>query len=38
MIEPIVNRNVGNTFHHQNGQNQPQQTHKNTIQHYQPRS
>ena len=28
MIEPIVNRNFGNTFHHQNGPNQIQQTKK----------
>ena len=28
MIEPIVNRNFGNTFHHQNGPNQSQQTKK----------
>ena len=30
MIEPISNRNFGNTFQHQNGQNQRQHTHKKT--------
>ena len=32
MIEPIVNRNFGNTFQHQNGINQRQQTHKKNSQ------
>ena len=30
IIDPIFNRNTGNTFHHQNGPNQPQQLHKTT--------
>ena len=34
MIEPIVNRNFGNIFHHQNGPNQHQHTNKNAIQKY----
>ena len=38
MIDPIVNRNFGNTFHHQNGPNQCQYVHKNTSQQYQYRS
>ena len=29
VIETIVNSNFGNTFHHQNGPNQRQRTHKN---------
>ena len=28
MIEPIVKRNFGNNFHHQNGRNQHQYVHK----------
>ena len=35
MIDSIVNRNFGNTFHHQNGPNQGQRVHKNTSQQYQ---
>ena len=35
MIEPISNRNFGNTFQHQNGRNQSQHTHKNTSRKYQ---
>ena len=38
MIEPIVNRNFGNKFQHQNGPNQRQHTHKNTSQKYQHRN
>ena len=38
IIEPIVNRNVGNPFRHQNRPNQHQHTHKNTSQHYQHRN
>ena len=34
MVEPIVNRNFGNTLQHQNGPNQRQQTNKNAIQKY----
>ena len=36
IIGPIVNRNLGNTFQHQNKQNQRQHIHKNTSQHCQP--
>ena len=36
IIETIVNRNFGNTFHHQNGPNQRQNVHKHTYQQYQP--
>ena len=32
MIEPIFNRDFGNIFNHQNGQNQRQITHKHTNQ------
>ena len=35
IIEPIVNKNFLNTFHHQNGPNQLQHTNKNYIQKYQ---
>ena len=35
MIDPIANINSVNTFHHQNGPNQRQRVHKNTIQHHQ---
>ena len=35
IVDPILNRNFGNTFHHQNGINQCQQFHKNISQHYQ---
>ena len=38
VIEPIANRNFGNTFHHQNGPNQRQHIHKNTSQQCQSRS
>ena len=38
MIEPIVNRNFGNKFQHQNGPNQHHQTHKNTSKQYQHRN
>ena len=38
MIEPILNRNFGNTFQHQNGPNQHQHTHKNTGQNHQHRN
>ena len=38
IIEPIVNLNFGNKFQHQNGPNQSQPTHKNTIQHHQHRN
>ena len=38
MIEPIVNRNFGNTFQHQNGPYQRQHTHKNTSQQYQQKN
>ena len=38
MIEPIVNRNFGNTFHRHNGPNQCERFHKNTCQKYQNRS
>ena len=34
IIEPILNHNFDNTFQHQNGPNQRQHIHKNTIQHY----
>ena len=34
IIEPIVNQDFGNTFHHQNGPNQNQHIHKNTSQQY----
>ena len=37
IIEPIVKWNFVNTFQHQNGPNQRQQIHKNTIQQYQTR-
>ena len=37
MIEPIFNRNFGNTFHHHNGPNHCQRANKHTYQHYQPR-
>ena len=30
IIDPIFNRNIGNTFHHQNEPNQAQQFHKTT--------
>ena len=32
IIEPIVNRNFGNTFQYHNGPNKRQLTHKNTSQ------
>ena len=35
IIEPIVNRNFVNTFHHHNGPNKHQCVHKNTSQYYQ---
>ena len=35
MIKPIVNRNFGNTLHHQNGSNQRQPTNKNFSPQYQ---
>ena len=35
MIEPIVNRNFRNTFHHQNVPNQRQHINKNASQRYQ---
>ena len=35
IIEPIVNKNYGNTFHHQNIPNQLQHIHKHTGQQYQ---
>ena len=35
MIRTIVNRDFGNTFHHQNGPNQLQHIYKNTGQNYQ---
>ena len=38
MIEPIINRNFGNTSQHQNGPNQHQHTHKNISQQYQHRN
>ena len=31
MIYPIINRDFWNTFHHQNEQNQRQQSNKNAI-------
>ena len=34
-IEPIINRNCGNTFQHHNGTNHRQHTHKNTSQQHQ---
>ena len=34
MIEPIINRNFGNTFHHHNGKNKRQHTNKNSSQKY----
>ena len=34
IIEPIVKRNFGNTFHHHNGPNQRQYTNKNASQQY----
>ena len=34
MIDPIVNRNFGNTFHHQNGPNQRQRTSRKSRQQY----
>ena len=34
MVDPIVNRNFGNTFYHQNGPNQCQYTNKNSSQKY----
>ena len=36
VIEPIINRNFGNIFHHLNVPNQRQHIHKNTSQYYQP--
>ena len=38
MIEPIVNRNFGNTLQYQNGPNQLQHTHKITSQQHQHRN
>ena len=35
IIEPIVNQDYGNTFHHQNGPNHLQPIHKNTSRQYQ---
>ena len=32
MIDPILNRNFGNTFYHPNGSNKFQHTHKNISQ------
>ena len=37
MIEPIVNRDFGNQFQHQNGTNQHQHIHKNTNKQYEQR-
>ena len=36
MIEPIVNWNIGNKFHHHNVTNKHQHIYKNTSQHYKP--
>ena len=36
MIEPIVNRNICNTFHQHNRPDQPQQLHKTTGQQFKP--
>ena len=38
IIDPIVNRNFGSTFHHKNLPNQRQCVYKNKTQKYQPRS
>ena len=35
MIDPIINRNFGNNFHHQNRPNQRQHAHKPTGRQYQ---
>ena len=37
ILEPIANRNFGNIFHHNNGNNQFQYVHKHTGQQYQCR-
>ena len=38
MIDPIVNRNFGNNFHHHNSTNQHQHVHTHTGKNYQSTS